>query len=66
MAIIEASKKNFLKGEISTLSYKHSLFWKHTVIVNLKKFSSNNIFRWSAFGGFCMLKCIFLAEELMK
>ena len=27
----------------------HSFFWKHAVTVNLKKFSSNTIFRWYTF-----------------
>ena len=31
-------------------------FWKSTVTVNLKKFSSSSIFRWHTFGKFCIVK----------
>ena len=35
---------------------KHSFFWKRTVTVNLKKLSSNTIFRWYTFGKFYNIK----------
>ena len=41
-------------------------FWKRTVTVNLKKFSSNTIFRLSIFGKFYIVKFIYLVEDLIR
>ena len=38
-------------------------FWKRTVSVNLKKFSSNTIFRWYTFGKFYIVKFNYLSER---
>ena len=37
-------------------------FWKRTVIVNLKQFSSNTIFRWYTFGKFYIIKFNYFSE----
>ena len=46
--------------------FKHSLFPKHTVTVNLKKFSSSNIFRWYISRKFTWSNPVFLVEELIR
>ena len=41
-------------GKLRFLRY--SFFWKHTVTISLKKFSSNTIFSWFNFGKFYIAK----------
>ena len=45
---------------------EHSLLWKCTVTVNLKKFSSNTISRWYICGLFTWSNLIILVEDLVR
>ena len=42
------------------------VFWKRTVIVDLKKFSSNTIFRWYTFREFYIVKFSYFSERPNK
>ena len=46
----------WLKKRIKNSRFRSTLFWKLAVTVNLKKFSSNTIFRWYTFGKFYIFK----------
>ena len=61
---------DWLKKRVRKFTFlKHSFFWKHTVFVNLKKFSSNDIFTSSddiLAGNFAWSNSIILVEDQIR